>query len=149
MRRGGYREREGVRRRAQAGANAWRAVEVVMTDRRIFKRLKVMSTLCAPACLYKKGTLAMNELQQQKLQVYGNNWVRKIARLTRRATELREEGRMTRLRPMLRWEACKERCEEGRRGGRLEEEEKRRREEKLSDEAVEKLGGGGAAPQTP
>ena len=31
------REREGVRRRAQAGANAWRAVEVVMTDRRIFK----------------------------------------------------------------------------------------------------------------
>ena len=49
---------------------------------------------------------------------------------------------------MLRWEACKERCEEGRRGGRLEEEEKRGREEKLSDEAVEKLGGG-AAPQTP
>ena len=50
---------------------------------------------------------------------------------------------------MLRWEACKERCEEGRRRGRLEEEEKRRREEKLSDEAVEKLGGGGAAPQNP
>ena len=44
---------------------------------------------------------------------------------------------------MLRWDACKERCEEGRRRGRLEEEEKRRREEKLSDEAVEKLGGGG------
>ena len=43
---------------------------------------------------------------------------------------------------MLRWEACKERCEEGRRGGRLEEEEKRRREEKLSDEALEKWGGG-------
>ena len=87
----------------------------------------------------------MNELQQQKLQVCGNNWVRKIARLTRRAAELREEGRMTRWRPMLRWEACKERCEEGRRGGRLEEEEKRRREEKLSDEAVEKLGGGGGS----
>ena len=56
---------------------------------------------------------------------------------------------MARWRPMLRWEACKERCEEGRRRGRLEEEEKRRREEKLSDEAVEKLGGGGAAPQNP
>ena len=84
----------------------------------------------------------MNELQQ-KLQVCGNNWVRKIARLTRRAAELREEGRMARWIPMLRWEACKERCEEGRRRGRLEEEEKRRREEKLSDEAVEKLGGGG------
>ena len=55
---------------------------------------------------------------------------------------------MARWRPMLRWEACKERCEEGRRRGRLEEEEKRRREEKLSDEAVEKLGGG-AAPQNP
>ena len=84
----------------------------------------------------------MNELQQQKLQVYGNNWVRNIARLTRRVAELREEGRVTRWRPMLRWEACKERCEEGRRGGRLEEEEKRQREENLSDEAVEKLGGG-------
>ena len=108
MRRGGYREKEGVRRRAQAEANAWRAVEVVMTDRRIFKRLKVMSTLCDTGMPVQKGTLAMNELQQQKLQVYGNNnWVRNIARLTRRAAELREEGRMTRWRPMLRWEACK------------------------------------------
>ena len=44
---------------------------------------------------------------------------------------------------MLRWEACKEKCEEGRRGGRLEEEEKRRREEKLSDEAGWRSWGGG------
>ena len=43
---------------------------------------------------------------------------------------------------MLRWEACKERCEEGRRGGRLEEEEKRWREEKLSDEAGWRSWGG-------
>ena len=50
---------------------------------------------------------------------------------------------------MLRWEPCKEKCEEGRRGGRLEEEEKRRREEKLSDEAGWRSWGGGAAPQTP
>ena len=55
---------------------------------------------------------------------------------------------MTRWRPMLRWEACKERCEEGRRGGRLEEEEKRREGGKLSDEAVEKLGGGGSTSNT-
>ena len=33
------RERE-VRRREQAGANAWRAVEGVMADRRFSKRLK-------------------------------------------------------------------------------------------------------------
>ena len=41
----GKTERE-VHRRVQAGANAWRAVEVVMADRRISKRLKgkVMST---------------------------------------------------------------------------------------------------------
>ena len=41
----GKTERE-VRRREQAGANAWRAVEGVMADRRISKRLKgkVMST---------------------------------------------------------------------------------------------------------
>ena len=53
----GYREREGVRRRAQAGANVWRAVEVVMTDRRIFKRLKVMSTLCDTGMPVQKGNL--------------------------------------------------------------------------------------------
>ena len=43
-----------VRRRVQAGANAWRAVEVVMADRRISKRLKgkVTSTCDTPACLY-------------------------------------------------------------------------------------------------
>ena len=57
MRRGGYREREGVRRRAQAGANACRAVEVVMTDRRIFKRLKVMSTLCDTGMPVQKWNL--------------------------------------------------------------------------------------------
>ena len=57
MRRGGYRERDGVRRRAQAGANAWRAVEVVMTDRRIFKRLKVISTLCDTGMPVQKGNL--------------------------------------------------------------------------------------------
>ena len=43
-----------------------------MTDRRIFKRLKVMSTLCDTGMPVQKGTLAMNELQQQKLQVCGN-----------------------------------------------------------------------------
>ena len=51
-------ERE-VRRRVQAGANAWRAVEGVMADRMISKRLKskVMSTYVTPACLYGTETL--------------------------------------------------------------------------------------------
>ena len=59
-----------VRRRAQAGASAWRAVEGVMADRRISKRLKgkVVSTCMTPACLYGTETLAMTELQQQRLQ---------------------------------------------------------------------------------
>ena len=89
-------ERE-VRRRAQAGANAWRAVEGVMADRRITKRLKgkVMSTCVTPACLYGTETLAMTERQQQRLQVFENNSVRKIARVTRAdmriMVELREE----------------------------------------------------------
>ena len=63
----GKKERE-VRRRVQAGANAWRAVEGVMADRRISKRLKVMSTCVAPTCLYRKETLALTELQQHRLQ---------------------------------------------------------------------------------
>ena len=129
-------------------------------------------------------TLALTELQQQRLQVCENNWVRKIARVTRadrrrmvelreetgvqrslterlvrsrlqwaghvgrmaddrlpkRAAELCEQGRRRRGKPSLRWEDCVKRCEEGRRGGRLEEEDKRqRRVDKLSDEAVKKL----------
>ncbi len=58
----GKTERE-VRRRAQAGANTWRAVEGVMADRRISKRIKgkVLSTCVTPACLYGTETLAMTE----------------------------------------------------------------------------------------
>ena len=50
-----------VRRRVQTGAKAWRAVEGVMADRRISKRLKgkVMSTCVTPACLYRTETLAL------------------------------------------------------------------------------------------
>ena len=76
-----------MRRRAQAGANAWRAVERVMADRRISKRLKgkVRDTCVTPVCLYGTETLAMTELQQQRLQVCENKLVRKqlIARVTR------------------------------------------------------------------
>ena len=58
----------------QAGANAWRAVEGVMADRRISKRMKgnVMITCVTPACLYGTETLAMTELQQQSVQVCEN-----------------------------------------------------------------------------
>ena len=106
-----------------------------------------MSTSVVPACLYREETLAMTELQQQRLQVCENNWVRKIARLTRRAAELREEGRMTRGRPMLRWEACEKR--DMRKAGEEEDwrnKKRDRRWKRLSDEAAEQLG---AAPQTP
>ena len=93
----GKTERE-VRRRVQAGAIAWRAVEGVMADRRISRRLKgnVMSTCVTSACLYGTETLAMTERQQQRLQVCENNWVRKIARVTRadrrRMVELRDRS---------------------------------------------------------
>ena len=55
-----------------------------------------MSTCVTPACLYGTETLALTELQQQRLQVCEINWVRKIARVTRayrakNGEELREE----------------------------------------------------------
>ena len=63
----------------------------------------------------------MTELQQQRLQVCKNNWVLKIAKSNegrqdknggdRSAAELREEGRMRRGRPMMRWEDCVRRDE--------------------------------------
>ena len=68
-----------------------------MADRRISNRLKgkVMSTCVTPACLYGTETLALTELQQQRRQVCENNWVRKIARVTRadrrRMVELMEK----------------------------------------------------------
>ena len=56
---------------------------------------KVTSTCVTPACLYGTETLALTELQQQRPQVCENNWVRKIARVTRgdrrRMVELSEE----------------------------------------------------------
>ena len=56
---------------------------------------KVMSTCVTQACLYGTETLALTALQQQRLQVCENNWVRNIARVTRadrrRMVELREE----------------------------------------------------------
>ena len=130
-----------------------------MADRRISKRLKVkvMRICVTPARLYRTETLALTEPQQQGLQVCDNNWVRKIATVTRadrrrmvelreetgvqrslterlvrsrlqwaghvermadarlpkKATELREQGRRRRGRPRLRWEDCAERCEDG------------------------------------
>ena len=86
-----------VRRRIQAGANAWRKVEGVMLDRTISKKLKgkVLRTCVTPACLYGLETAALTEQQQQKLQVCENNWVRRIIRTKRvdrrRMNDLRKE----------------------------------------------------------
>ena len=137
----GKTERE-VRRRVQAGANAWRSVEGVMADRRISNRLKgkVMSTCVTPACLYGTETLALTELQQQRLQVCENNWVRKIARVTRadrrRMVELREETGVQRslaerlVRSRLQWAGHVERMADDRlpkRAAQLREQGRRRR----------------------
>ena len=75
----------GVRRKVHAEANAWRAVEGVVADRRISKRPKgkVMSTFVTPAYLHGTETLALTEIQQQRRQVCENNWIRQIARVKR------------------------------------------------------------------
>ena len=77
---GRRRERE-VRRKALTGANAWRALRGDGGPADL--KGNVMSARETPACLYGTETLAMIELQQQRLQVCENNWVRRIARITR------------------------------------------------------------------
>ena len=74
-----------VRRRIQAGANAWRNVEGVMVDRKISRKLKgeVLDSCVVPASAYGLETLALSELHQHKLQVCENNWIRKIAGVRR------------------------------------------------------------------
>ena len=121
------RRREGyVEKYMYAEANAWRAVEGVVVDRRISKRLKgkVMSTFVTPACLHGTETLALTEIQQQRRQVCENNWVRKIARVKRadrrRKVELGEETRVQRslteslVRSRLQWAGHVERMADDR-----------------------------------
>ena len=86
-----------VRRRIQAGANAWRTVEGVMVDRKISSKLKgmVLDSCVVPASTNGLETLALSELNQHKLQVCENNWIRRIAGVKRverrRMKDLREE----------------------------------------------------------
>ena len=130
-----------VRRRVQAWANARGAVEGVMTDRRVSKRLKckVTSTCVTPACLYGTETLALTELQQQRLHLCENNWVKTIARVTtadrRRMAELRETGAQKSLterlvRSRVQWAGHVERMADDRlpkRAAELREQGRRRR----------------------
>ena len=74
-----------VRRRIQAGANAWRNVEGVMMDRKISRKLRgaVLDSCVVPASTYGLETLALSELHQHKLQVCENNWIRRLAGVRR------------------------------------------------------------------
>ncbi len=104
-----------MRRRIQVGANAWRRVEGITADRRISRRLKekVLMSCATSVYLYGLETMALTERQQQRLQVWENNWVRRIVGVKRvdrrRMDELREEigvqmslmGRLVKFR--LRW----------------------------------------------
>ena len=115
-----------MRRRVQAGANAWRQVEGVMSDRYISKKLKgkVLGECVTPAMLYGLNTLPVSEKHQHRLQVCENNWMRRIAGVKRvdrrRMDQLREEvgiqkclmGRLVKSR--LKWTGHVERMKEDR-----------------------------------
>ena len=110
----------------QAGANAWRQVEGVMSDRHISKKLKgkVLGACVTPAILYGLDTLPVSEKHQHRMQVCENNWVRRIAGVKkmdrRRMDELREEvgiqkclmGRLAKSR--MKWTGHVERMKEDR-----------------------------------
>ena len=115
-----------VRRRVQAGANAWRQVEGVTSDRNLSKKLKgkVLGACVTPAMLYGLETLPVSEKHQHRLQVCENNWVRWIAGVKRvdqrRMDELREEvdirkclmGRL--VKSLMKWAGHVERMKEDR-----------------------------------
>ena len=109
-----------------ASWSKWRQVEGVMSDRHISKKLKgkVLGACVTPAMLYGLETLPVFEKHQHRLQVYEDNWVRRIAGVKRvdrrRMDELREEvgiqkclmGRLVKSR--LKWAGHVERMEEDR-----------------------------------
>ena len=66
-----------VRRRIQAGANAWRHIEGAMVDRIISRKLKgkVLDSSVVPASTYGLETLALSKLHQHKLQVLAGGHV--------------------------------------------------------------------------
>ena len=110
----------------QAGANAWKQVEGVMSDRHISKKLKgrVLGACVTPAMLYGLETLPVSEKHQHRLQVCENNWVRRIAEVKimdrMRMDEQREEvgikkclmGRLVKSR--MKWAGHVERMNEDR-----------------------------------
>ena len=119
-----------------------REVEGVMADRRISNILKGkdVSTCDTPAYLCGTETLALTGLQQQRLQVCENIWVRKIERVTRadrrRMVELMEEAGVQRslterlVRSRLQWTGHVERMADDRlpkRAAELREQGRRRR----------------------
>ena len=66
-------------------------------DRKISRKLKgkVLDSCVVPASIQGLETLVLSELQQHKLQVYENNWTRRIAGVKRverrRMKDVREE----------------------------------------------------------
>ncbi len=80
--------------------------------------------MCDTGMHVRNGNIGMTELQQQRLQVCANNWVRKIARVTsagrRIMVELREETGVQRslteklLRSRLQWTGHGERMADDR-----------------------------------
>ena len=78
------------------GENAWRRVAGLMADIEISRKSKrkVLLSCVMVAFLYGLETEALIERQQQRLQVCGNNWVRRIVGVKRldrrRMDELRE-----------------------------------------------------------
>ena len=134
-----------------------------MLARKSSKKLKgkVLRTCVTPACLCGLETVALTKQQQQKLQVYENNWVRRITRTKRvdrrRMNDLRKEvgmqcsltGRLVRSR--MRWAGHLVRMDASKLEKRAEVEKASRTLEKgkataemggLREEGHEKIGGG-------
>ena len=139
--RDGKTERE-VRRRVQAGANAWRSVEGVMAVRKIARVTRAdrrrMVELREETGVQRSLT---ERLVRSRLQWAGH--VERMAddRLPKRAAELREQGRRRRGRPRLRWEDCVKRDvkKAGEEGDWKKKTQDRVGWKRLADEAVKKL----------
>ena len=92
----------------QAGVNAWRNVEGVMMVSKVFNKCKgkVVNSCVMPASAHGLKTVTLTELEQCRLHVCENNWIRRKENYEKKENKISK--RINCNRGLPRWQNSKE-----------------------------------------